>query len=250
MKTKHPIKTLFTICCLAVGQLVCAQQTEQALLPEANRDFDFDYTTLMPIQFESFAAAANWADVVAIAQLVNVDYEKTRELNAKGQAFLTVRVPYKGVQKDDFLIVSSKGFEEHVCYYPNREGEGQRFLVFLKKSQNDGEYLGFNPMCQLQVLLTDTGNYALRYPFDSPIPVPEELIQTLQFNDPYARIDATDWTRIARDQHQQKFASELSEDSDMFQKFFYLTYTQGVMVYEIRKLMDIEVQPRIRSKQM
>ncbi|WP_223787795.1 hypothetical protein [Marinicella meishanensis] len=250
MKTRRPLIALMIWLGLLASPLIHAQQPGQALLPEANRDFEFDYTTLPPMAFESFEAAAEWADVVAIAQLLNVDYEQTRELNAKGQAFLTVRVPYKGVQKDEFLIVSSKGFEDHVCYYPNREGEGQRFLVFLKRSKNEGEYLGFKPMCQLQVLLTDTGQYALRYPFDSNTPVPEGLVQTMQFGDPHARIDATEWTSIRRDEHQQKFASELSEDSDLFQKYFYLTYTQGVMMYEIRKLMNIQAQPRIHSKQM
>ena len=227
-----------------------AQTQSDALLPEANRDFDFDYETLTPIKFNSFAEAAAWADVVAIAQVLNVDYEQTREINAKGQAFLTVRVPYKGVQKDEFLIVSSKGFDEHVCYYPNREGEGERFLVFLKKSRNSGEYHGFKPMCQLQVLLTDTGEYALRYPYNTDIDLDEELIRDLQFNDPHARIDATEWTGLSREEHQNTYASKLTEESDLFQKYFYLTYTKGVMIYEIRKLMNIKTKQRISSKQM
>jgi len=194
-----------------------SQESGQALLPEANRDFAFDYTTLDPIEFESFEAAASWADVVAIAQVINVDYEKTRELNAKGQAFLTVRVPYKGVQKDEFLIVSSQGFEDHVCYYPDREGEGQRFLVFLKASKNSGEYLGFKPMCQLQVLLTETGQYALRYPFYITTPIDAGLVQSMQFNDSHARIDATYWNGIRSGDHQTKFGNTLSENMDMLQ---------------------------------
>ncbi len=227
-----------------------AQTQSDVLLPEANRDFDFDYETLDPIKFNSFAEAAAWADVVAIAQVLNVDYEQTREINAKGQAFLTVRVPYKGVQKDEFLIVSSKGFDEHVCYYPNREGEGERFLVFLKKSKNSGEYHGFKPMCQLQVLLTDTGEYALRYPYNTHIDLDEGLVRDIQFNDPHARIDATEWTGLRREEHQKTYASTLTEESDLFQKYFYLTYTKGVMIYEIRKLLNIKTKQRISSKQM
>lgn len=227
-----------------------AQHTVDGLLPESNRDFDFDYTDLEPVKFDSFAAVAEWADVVAIAQVVNVDYEQTRELNAKGQAFLNVHVPYKGVEKNELLIVSSKGFESHTCYYPDRLGEGERFLVFLKKSNNDGEYLGFKPYCQLQVLLTDTGEYALRYPLDIDFEIDEDLIQTIQYNDPNAQIDATEWTGILREEHQQKFNTTLSEKDDMFQKYYYLTYTQGVMIYRIRKLMELTTQPRISSKQM
>ncbi len=227
-----------------------AQHSIDGLLPEANRDFQFDYSELAPVKFASFAAAAEWADVVAIAQVVNVDYEQTREMNAKGQAFLNVHVPYKGVKKNELLIVSSKGFEAHTCYYPDRIGEGERFLLFLKKSKNEGEYLGFKPYCQLQVLLTDTGEYALRYPLTLDFDISADLVKTIQFNDPNAQIDATEWTGISRQQHQDQFGSILSEDADMFQKFFYLTYTQGVMIYEIRKLMDISARARITSEQM
>jgi hypothetical protein len=232
------------------AQLSHAQHSIDGLLPEANRDYQFDYDDIAPIKFESFATAAEWADVVAIAQVVNVDYEQTRELNSKGQAFLTVHVPYKGVEKNELLIVSSKGYEEHTCYYPDRLGAGERFLVFLKKSKNDGEYHGFKPYCQLQILLTDTGEYALRYPLTLDFSINPELVRNIQFVDPNAQIDATEWTGIRREQHQREFNSTLQEDADMFQKYFYLTYTQGVMIYEIRKLMKIKPKARISSKQM
>lgn len=240
------------ICCalLLISAAVPAQITETGLLPEANPDYHFDYEAIEPVTFESFEAAAQWADVVAIAQVINIDYTQTRELNAQGQAFLTVRVPYKGVTKDELLIVSSKGFDDHVCYYPDREEEGERFLVFLKKSKNEGEYHGFNPYCQLQVLLTDTGEYALRYPLDIDFEIDPELVRDIEYNDPHARIDATEWTGIKREEHMQKYHTTLSEDSDMFQKYYYLTYTQGILIYQIRQLMNIPVQPRIQSDQM
>ncbi len=250
MKYNQKLKNFTTLILLMVTLAVLAQESTDGLLPEANRDFQFDYSQLLPVKFDSFEAVADWADVVAIAQVINIDYEKTPELNAKGQAFLTVRVPYKGVQKDELLIVSSKGFEDHVCYYPEREDEGQRFLVFLKKSNNDGEYHGFNPYCQLQVLLTDLGQYALRYPMDVEFEVTDSLVQDIQFNDPHAVIDATEWTNIRREEHQKAHFTKLTEDSDMFQKYFYLTYTRGVMMYEVRKLMNIPVTQRIHSKQM
>ncbi len=227
-----------------------SQDNAVNLLPEANRDYAFDYSPILPIEFSSFAEAAAWADVVAVAQVVNIDYLKTRELNAQGQGFLTVRVPYKGVNKNDLLIVSSKGFDDHVCYYPDRIEEGERFLVFLKQSANQGEYHGFKPFCQIQVLLTDTGEYAIRYPMDTDINIDDELIREINYNDPHAVIDATDWTSISRQQHQETFDTILTEDSDMFQKFFYLTYTKGIMMYQIRKLMNIKPVPRISSKQM
>ncbi len=250
MKNLSLTHTLLTLILLLSSAGVWAQNSGSNLLPEANRDYGFDYTALEPVALNSFAEAAEWADVVAIAQIVNIDYLKTRELNSQGQAFLKVRVPYKGTKKNDLLIVSAKGFEDHVCYYPDREDEGQRYLVFLKKSQNDGEYHGFKPFCQIQVLLTDTGEYAIRYPLDTAIEVAPELVKEINFNDPHAVIDATEWTGLSREEHQEKYQSKLSEDSDMFQKYYYLTYTKGIMMYEIRKLMQLKPQPRISSKQM
>ncbi|MFC3193889.1 hypothetical protein ACFODZ_06525 [Marinicella sediminis] len=249
MKTK----TLNILICSFLAMFlneVTAQPEPSNLLPEANRDYAFDYTPLEPVKFASFAEAAAWADVVAIAQVINIDYLQTRELNASGQGFLTVRVPYKGVKKDDLLIISSKGFEEHVCYYPDRVEEGQRYLVFLKESANQGEYHGFKPFCQLQVLLTDTGEYALRYPQELGFELDPELVRELNFNDPHSEIDATEWTHIAREQHQQEYDTTLREDSDMFQKYFYLQYTRGIMIYEIRKLLQLTTQPRIHSDQI
>jgi hypothetical protein len=246
------MKTMFKNCTLLMGMTLAAFQAlaQSGLLPEANRDFAFDYSPIQPRSFASFAEAAAWADVVAIAQVTNIDYLQTRELNASGQGFLTVRVPYKGVKKNEMLIVSSKGFEDHVCYYPDREGEGQRYLVFLKKAANEGEYHGYKPFCQLQVLLTDTGEYALRYPQDLGFELDPSVVRELQFNDPHSEIDATDWTNLAREEHQQKYGSVLREDSDMFQKFFYLSYTRGIMIYDVRKLMQLTTQQRIHSDQI
>ncbi len=254
-KVNSSMNKIYTLAALLVHHFFWApesnaQQNNDGLLPEANRDFQFDYTDLLPVKFESFAAAAEWADVVAVAQVINVDYEQTREINAKGQAFLNVHVPYKGTKKNELLIVSSKGFEPHTCYYPDRIGEGERFLVFLKKSINEGEYHGFNPYCQLQVLLTETGEYALRYPLTLDFEIDADLIKTISFNDPNARIDATEWTGISREQHQNDFGSVLSEDEDMFQKYYYLTYTQGILIYQIRKLLKLSPIARISSKQM
>ncbi|MCB1581614.1 MAG: hypothetical protein R3E90_15080 [Marinicella sp.] len=250
MKNTHLTTTINILMLLTFSVTAFSQNKTSDLLPEANRDYGFDYSTTEPVAFNSFAQAAEWADVVAIAQIVNIDYLKTRELNSQGQAFLKVRVPYKGVQKNDLMIVSAKGFEDHVCYYPDREGEGQRYLLFLKNSKNQGEYHGFKPYCQLQVLLTDTGEYALRYPMDTTLNIEPELITDINFNDPHAVIDATEWTGLSRDEHQKKYQTKLSEDSDMFQKYYYLTYTKGIMMHHIRKLMNLKPQARISSKQM
>src|SRR5690606_19743666 len=230
---KQPLQTILIFTLLTFAFIANSQN----LLPEANEDFNFDYQTPEPIAFESLAEAAAWADVVAVAQVVNVDYQKVRDLNSQGQAFLTVHVPYKGVNKNDLLIVSAKGFTEHQCYYPDREGEGERYLVFLKQSpENNNEYHGFKPYCQLQVLLDDSGKYILRFPLDASLSLPETLVQEVIYQDPNAIIDTTEWTSIKREEYRQKFHSELIVEEDLFQKFFYLKYKQGIPLSEIRPL--------------
>ncbi|KAA3641661.1 MAG: hypothetical protein DWP95_06410, partial [Proteobacteria bacterium] len=191
------------------------------------------------------------ADVVAVAQVVNVDYQKSRDLNAQGQAFLTVRVPYKGVNRNDLLIVNAKGFAEHQCYYPDRQGEGQRYLVFLKQSpKNENEYHGFKPFCQLQVLLDNNGHYHLRYPTDTDLPFNQELVQDVTYQDPHARVNATEWTSIKRDEYSDQFRTEMITEEDLFQKYYFLKYTQGIPMSEIRTLLQVTRQPQMHSDQM
>ncbi len=231
--------------------LIVTTSNGQNLLPEANDAFTFDYQMPEPITFESLSEAAEWADVVAVAQVVNVDYQKTRELNSQGQAFLTVHVPYKGTDKNDLLIVSAKGFDEHQCYYPDREDEGQRYLVFLKQStKNNNEYHGFKPYCQLQVLLDDSGKYVLRFPLDAPLSLAQTLVQEISYKDPNAIVDTTEWTSIKREEYQQAFHSIIIEKEDLFQKFFYLKYTQGIPMSEIRPLLNVQRQPKNTSKNL
>ncbi|WP_179952033.1 hypothetical protein [Marinicella rhabdoformis] len=235
---------------IASAQTALQDMQDSEFLPESNPDHQFDYQEVKKQTFTDFESAAKWADVVAIAQLTNIDYTKQRALNAEGQAYLTVRVGYKGVQKNELLIINAKGFEKEACYFPDKEGvEGQRYLVFLKATASDGEYTGFKPLCQLPILLTDTGQYALKYPLDTEIPVPDTLVKNLSYKDPHATIDTSEWTHLKREEIAESQFMELTEKDDLFQKRFFLSYTKGIMMYEIRKLMNIPIQPRITSKQ-
>jgi len=246
MNTPTVLKLLLTLISLPLS----AQIKLDRFLPESSDEYQFEYKQSEPIKFKTFDEAAKWADLVAIAQVYNTDYQKTRNLNSSGQAFLIIRVAYKGASKNEIIIVNTKGFDDHLCYYPERENEGRRFLVFLKATNSDSEYAGFKPFCQLEILLTDLGQYALRYPMDTEIDVADDIIEKMKFNDPHSVIDATDWTSIKRDAHQQKFQTIMTEDSDMFQKFFYLTYSKGINISHIRKLMNIPIKQRIHSRQM
>lgn len=222
----------------------------QELLPESNPEHEFIYEKIKPVELKNFKQAAEWADLVAIAQVINIDYQKQRDLNAKGQAFLNILVAYKGTRKNDLIIVNEKGFHDNACYYPDRENEGQRFLVFLKKTRNESEYVGIKPLCQIQVLITNNGTYAVRYPFEINFPISQEAIKEMAFADPHATIDVSEWTSIKREQHQKKYASKFHEERNTLRRYYYLTYSQGIDMEVIRKLMQIPIKPRISSRQL
>ncbi len=200
----------------------------------------------------SFEQAAQWADLVAIAQVDDIEYKKVRNLNAEGYAYLNIRVAYKGAIHDESIAVVAKGFDDNICYYPDRSNEGERFLVFLKKAPDEKSnvYYGFKPYCQMQILLSDIGQYILRTPIDDNIfPIDSELIEPQNFNDPHAQFDTTLWTSTKRDKYASQYQCEVIESEDTLQRYYHLRYTQGVPIYKIRPLLKLKHMPRITSKQ-
>jgi len=199
----------------------------------------------------SFAQASQWADLVAVAQVDDIEYEKVRKLNAKGYAFLNVLIAYKGTTRGESIAVLATGLQDDACYYPDRENEGERFLVFLKKAPGElkNVYYGFKPFCQFQILLSDLGQYILRTPLDG-VDIPKELIEPHQFNDPHAMLDATLWTGVSRQEYADKYQCKIIKTEDEFNKYYHLRYTQGVPIYKIRPLLQLKYIPKISSKQM
>lgn len=204
-------------------------------------------------ELKSFAEATQWADLVAVAQVDEIEYEKVRKLNAKGYGFLKVLVAYKGTKRGEDIAVLATGFDDNACYYPDRVNEGERFLVFLKKAPGElkNVYYGFKPFCQFQILLSDMGQYVLRTPLDKHVfDIPKELIEPHQFNDPHAMLDASLWTGTAREEYANKYQCKIIEKEDEFNKYYFLRYTQGVPLYKIRSLLKVKYKPRITSKQI
>jgi len=201
----------------------------------------------------SFPEATQWADLVAIAQVDDIEYEQVRDLNANGYAFLNILVPYKGSTRGEPIAVIAKGFDDNVCYYPDRENEGERFLVFLKKAPGEMKnvYYGFKPFCQLQILLSDLGQYILRTPLENNvISIDKSIIEDHQYNDPHAMVDATLWTGTKREEYSDKYQCKIIESEDSINKYFHLRYTQGVPIYKVRPLLKLKYKPRITSKQI
>jgi hypothetical protein len=201
----------------------------------------------------SFAEAAKWADLVAIAQVSSIEYQQVRNINSQGYAFLNVLIPYKGSEKGEPIAVVASGFDDNACYYPDGEHEGERYLVFLKKApeQESNVYYGFKPFCQMQILLSELGYYFLRTPLDTDhIQIDEKLIIEENFNDPHAMVDTTLWTNLKREEYAKNFKGKIIESEDTFNKIFHIRYTQGVPIYNVRPLLEIEYKARISSKQL
>jgi hypothetical protein len=201
----------------------------------------------------TFAEATEWADLVAVAQVDDIEYEKVRNLNVKGYAFLNVLIAYKGASRGETIAVIAEGLDDNVCYYPDRENAGERMLVFLKKApgEKNNVYYGFKPYCQMQILLSETGQYILRTPLDTDsLKFDESIIEPQTFVDPHAMVDATMWTGIKREEYANRFQCKIIPSEDSFNKYFHLRYTQGVPIYKIRKLLKVEYKAKITSKQI
>ena len=206
-----------------------------------------------PPEFKSFAEATQWADLVAIAQVRSMEYDQVRSLNSKGYAFLNILIPYKGSEKDEPIAVLATGFDDNVCYFPDGDNEGERYLVFLKKApdQESNVYYGFKPYCQMQILLSEMGQYMLRTPLDtSSIKIDESLVVEEKFRDSHAMLDSTLWTNVSREEYASKFKCKIIQTEDDINKFFHLRYTQGVPIYNIRPLLQLEYKAKISSKQI
>ena len=203
--------------------------------------------------FTSLDQATEWADLVAIAQVDDIEYEQVRSLYTEGYAFLNVLIPYKGASKGEPIAVLAQGLDDDTCYYPDRVNEGERFLVFLKKvpDEKNNVYYGYKPFCQMQILLSELGQYILRTPLDNHvIDIDESLIEQHTFNDPHAMIDATSWTSISRDEYAEKYQCRVIETEDTLNKYTHLRYTQGVPLDKLRPLLKLKYKPRITSKQI
>jgi hypothetical protein len=118
----------------------------------------------------SLAELAETADLVALVQVADTDYQFTRGFPSGGSAFLRVLIPYKVSRPlEDLLEVYEEGLHEYECYFPTVEvGDvGRRFLVFLNFSEDVKEqYNGLDQGCALEALVTRDNRYALKYPLE------------------------------------------------------------------------------------
>jgi hypothetical protein len=210
----------------------------------------------------SLAELARKADFVALAQVRDTDYLRSRDIPVSGSAYLRVLVPYKGDAGIELVEVYEKGLHERECYFPDRDvfEEGRRYLLFLQHDADHPErYRGLAEGCAVDVLVDRDNRYAIRLPvtgltLSDPL---EQLARTMQFSDPYAVVDDASLPPALRDAmlaagqivaHESEAASSSPGPAGLPRPDAAASrlwrYTQGVSLGEFRELMRLEPADR------
>jgi hypothetical protein len=142
----------------------------------------------------SLAELARKADFIALAQVRDTDYLRSRDIPVSGSAYLRVLIPYKGDAGAELVEVYEKGLHDRECYFPNPDvfEEGRRYLLFLRRDADHPErYRGLAEGCAVDVLVDRDNRYAVRLPvtgiaLSDPL---EQLARPMAFSDPYAVVD-------------------------------------------------------------
>lgn len=183
--------------------------------------------------------AAN-ADLIAIVQVEDTTYEYVRrKFPVKGTGYLKVLLPYKGDAEQGTLIqVPESGLTDTTCYYPRLDlfqVEGARFLAFLSHEKDD-VYKGIAPYCHLPVFVTDSAQYALKFPVPGVAFENLDLVRQLQFADPAAYVDTNDMTRMQIEALKAEFAQPVPTKPG-FPPDTRFVYTRGIMLGDVRAAM-------------
>jgi hypothetical protein len=178
------------------------------------------------------------ADLVALVQVLDTDYEYTRAFPSGGTAFLRVLIPYKVTRPlEDVIEVYEEGLREGECYFANPTvlEEGRRHLVFLKFSTDvENQYGGLPSGCKLEVLVNRERRYALRYP-PGGIELADDLVQharIMAFGDAYALLEDEEITPTER--------NALLQDGYLAEQDGRYRFTHGIDISVIRQLMGPE----------
>lgn len=226
---KHPIPLLFAL--LATTASVLAQD---AVDPEA---------PLAPASLRELAAQA---DLVALVQVLDTDYEYARDFPIGGTAYLDVLIPYKVNRPvPDIVEVYDEGLHAGECYFPNPPvtEEGRRYLLFARDNPEvEGQFIGLDTGCALTVLVTADNRYALRYPPEG-IPLANDLsdlARPTDFADSHAVLEYEDLEVAER--NRLLAAGHLEEGEDRTYRL-----TQGIPLGEVRVLLGEENLTRDRA---
>jgi hypothetical protein len=173
------------------------------------------------------------SDLVVLAQLDRVNYEKRRGFAVEGTAWLNVLVRYKVPQPIDRIRLVEEGFGDDRCYFEDVPMwlEMPRYLLFLNQAEGRN-FEGNRNGCKLEVLVTRDNRYTVRWPQDGLHLDSEDeaLVQELEFHGPNATIDVSEMTSIRREDLQQRYFLVDAGDGNY-------RYTRGILLEDFRKLL-------------
>lgn len=182
------------------------------------------------------------ADLVALARVEQTDYEKTRDFPSSGSAILKVLIPYKGIERGQIFEVAEQGLEETACYYPELailQIEGDRFLVFANSEPSETVYRGFAPGCKIPVAVMSNSLYAIIAPVPG-LTLPEEVIEEVEFADPAAFVDATEFTSAQIKRLETLYHARAITPGEFEPNFKRYVYTRGVPISGLRRLLSAD----------
>ena len=143
-------------------------------------------------------------------------------------------------ERGELLEVTERGLGEQRCYYPELgtwQFEGDRFLVFLQKADND-TWRGRAPACRLPVLVDESNRFLLRYPIKGLTIEDRTVVETVEYNDPAARVDASDFTSAqVRELENFYLATRVVSSDPLAPPDLVYQYTRGISLANVRRLM-------------
>lgn len=220
--------------------LASAPVNAQQLYPWEEDELEVE---LVPRSLETLAGEA---DLVALVQVLDTDYEYARDFPVGGTAFLRILIPYKlDRQRPDIIEVYDEGLRPGTCYFPNPEvtDEGGRYLLFVRRNPDvEGQYLGLETGCSLTALVMEDNRYALRYPVEGLLLTDDlsSLARPLDFADSHAVIDYEDLSVDERlDLLERGLLTELEDRT--------YRVNQGIPLSEIRPLLGDDNLTRDRA---
>ena len=239
MKETNPRRCRLAVLALAMGLLSSVVHAQQ-LYPWEEDELEVE---LAPKSLETLAGEA---DLVALVQVLDTDYEYARDFPSGGTAFLRILIPYKlDRPRPDIIEVYDEGLRPGACYFPNPEvtEEGGRYLLFIRKNPDvKGQYLGLDTGCSLTALVTEDNRYALRYPPEGLLLTDDlsALARPLNFADAHAVIDYEDLSVEDRlDLLSRGLITELEDRT--------YRVNQGVPLSEVRPLLGEDNLTRDRA---
>lgn len=222
----HRIAALGLLLATLCGSAVAQPLPEQAEPPP-------------PLEPVSLFDLASRADLVALVQVLDTDYEYARDFPIGGTAFLRILIPYKLDRPlPDLIEVYDEGLKEGECYFPNPPvtEEGRRYLLFVRRNPDvEGQYLGLTEGCSLTALVTVDNRYVLRYPPEG-IEITDDLsslAEPMEFADSHAILD---YELLDVSERLELLAAGLIEERE--DRTYKLTH--GVPLAAVRALLGAE----------